>query len=126
MELLCKYGSYCIVCPMSCFDLSTCFEPFFFFKTLHIDLPHFCLFLSFFKIFWPFCMACRILVFQPGIEPSPPVVEAQSLNHLTAKEVLNIQMVLFNWSPLIIFPFFSILNILDVHLWGLFVENRLP
>jgi len=71
-------------------------------------------------------MACGILVSQPGIEPSPPVVEAQSLNHLTAKEVLNIQMVLFNWSPLIIFPFFSILNILDVHLWGLFVENRLP
>ena len=72
-------------------------------------------------------MACGILVSQPGIKPSRPVIEAQSLIHLTAKEVLNIQMLLFNWSPLIeMFPFFSILNILDVHLWGLFVENRLP
>ena len=73
-------------------------------------------------------LPCGILVSQPGIKPSPPVIEAQSLNHLTAKEVLNIQMLLFNWSPLIeiMFPFFSILNILDVHLWGLFVENRLP
>ena len=100
----------------------------FFLTTVHIDPPHFCLFISFFKKFWPCCMACGILVSQPGIKPSPPVIEAQSLNHLTAKEVLNIQMRLFNWSPLIeiMFPFFSILNILDVPLWGLFVENRLP
>ena len=30
---------------------------------------------------------CRILVPWPGIEPVPPAVEAQSLNHWTAREV---------------------------------------
>ena len=33
--------------------------------------------------------ACRILVPQPGIEPKPPAVEAQSLNHWTSREVLH-------------------------------------
>ena len=37
--------------------------------------------------FWPLCHVCRILVFQPGIEPVPPAVEAWSLNHCTAREV---------------------------------------
>ena len=32
-------------------------------------------------------MACGILVPQPGIEPTPPAVEAQSLTHWTAREV---------------------------------------
>ena len=32
-------------------------------------------------------MASGILVPQPGIEPMPPEVEAQSLNHWTAREV---------------------------------------
>ena len=32
-------------------------------------------------------MACGILVPQPGIEPTPPAVEAQSRNHWTAREV---------------------------------------
>ena len=36
---------------------------------------------------WSRRVACRILVPQPGIEPVPPVVEVQSLNHWTAKEV---------------------------------------
>ena len=31
--------------------------------------------------------ACGILVFRPGIEPEPPVVEARSLNHWPAREV---------------------------------------
>ena len=39
-------------------------------------------------IFWPCRMACRILVPRPGIEPVPPAVEVQSLNHWTAREVL--------------------------------------
>ena len=37
--------------------------------------------------FWRHQAACGILVPQPGIEPTPPAVEAQSLNHWTAKEV---------------------------------------
>ena len=41
----------------------------------------------FFLIFWPHQVACGILVPQPGIEPVPPAVEAQSLNHRTAREV---------------------------------------
>ena len=31
--------------------------------------------------------ACGILVPQPGIEPMPPALEAQSLNHWSAREV---------------------------------------
>ena len=38
-------------------------------------------------IFWPLLAACGILVPQPGVEPAPPVVEVQSLNHWTAGEV---------------------------------------
>ena len=36
---------------------------------------------------WPHHEECRILVPWPGIEPLPPVLEAQSLNHWTTKEV---------------------------------------
>ena len=31
--------------------------------------------------------ACGILFPQPGVEPNPPAVEAQSLNHWTTREV---------------------------------------
>ena len=31
--------------------------------------------------------ACGILLPQPAIEPTPPAVEARSLNHWTAREV---------------------------------------
>ena len=44
----------------------------------------------FFLIFWPRHAACGILVPQPGIKPTPPALEAQSLNHWTAREVLEI------------------------------------
>ena len=47
--------------------------------------------LSFFScffspLFWPHCKACGILVLQPGIEPTPLAVEAQSLNLCTDRE----------------------------------------
>ena len=45
-------------------------------------------FFSFKKFFWPY-HACGILVPQPGIKPTPPAVETQSLNHRTAREVLG-------------------------------------
>ena len=46
------------------------------------------LFLFYFYLFiWPCHAACRILVPRPGIKPGPPAVEAQSLNHWTAREV---------------------------------------
>ena len=35
----------------------------------------------------PCCVACRILVPRPGIEPVPPAVEARNLNRWTAREV---------------------------------------
>ena len=47
-----------------------------------LSLPSF-----FFLIFWLPCMACGILVPQPGMELSAPALEAQSLNHWTAGEV---------------------------------------
>ena len=34
-----------------------------------------------FFVFWLHCVACGILVPQPGIEPASPAVEALSLNH---------------------------------------------
>ena len=44
---------------------------------------------NFYFTFWLHCMACGILVPPPGIEPTPPVVEARSLNHWTTREVLD-------------------------------------
>ena len=41
---------------------------------------------EFFFFFWPRCRACGILVPRPGIEPVPPAVEAQGLNHWTARK----------------------------------------
>ena len=41
----------------------------------------------YFYFFWTHSMARGILVPLPGIEPAPPAVEAQSLNHWTAREV---------------------------------------
>ena len=38
-------------------------------------------------LFWLNHVACRILLPQPGIEPTTPVFEAQSFNHWTAREV---------------------------------------
>ena len=40
-----------------------------------------------FLIFWPHRVVCGISVPRPGIEPVPPAVEAQSLNHWTARKV---------------------------------------
>ena len=37
--------------------------------------------------FWPHCVACGILFPWPGIEPTPPALEAWSPNHWTAREV---------------------------------------
>ena len=39
-----------------------------------------------FIYFWPCCMACQILVPQPGIEPVSPAVETWSPNHWTTRE----------------------------------------
>ena len=38
-------------------------------------------------VFWPHCTACGILVPRADIEPEPPALEAQSLNHWTAREI---------------------------------------
>lgn len=38
-----------------------------------------------FVLFWPCHMSCMILVPQPGIEPRPPTVEAQSPNQCTTR-----------------------------------------
>ena len=37
--------------------------------------------------FWLHCMACGILVFQSGMEPLPPAMEAQNLNPWTVRGV---------------------------------------
>ena len=43
-------------------------------------------FFSFIFIFWPYFEGFEMLFPQPGIEPVPPAVEAQSLKHWTARE----------------------------------------
>ena len=54
-------------------------------------IPQFCfLFIVFFFVFFFFLLsqeACEILVSQPGIEHTPPALEAQSPNHWSTKEV---------------------------------------
>ena len=47
--------------------------------------------------FWPCPVSCRISVPWPGIEPMPPAVEAQSLNHWTAREVLLMHFSYCEW-----------------------------
>ena len=39
--------------------------------------------------FFSFWIACRVLVPQPGIEPTPLAVEVKNLNHWTSREVPN-------------------------------------
>ena len=51
---------------------------------LDTALFHLCFFFS-----WPPHAACGILVSHPGVEPMPPAVAAQSLNHWIAREVLR-------------------------------------
>ena len=53
-------------------------------------------FFSFLYLFWLYHMAYRILVLQSGTKPASPPLEAKSLNHWTAIEVLNI---IFHSSP---------------------------
>ena len=50
----------------------------------------------FFELFWLCLLASGILVPWPGIEPAPPAVEAQSLNHRTAREVPAILELLYS------------------------------
>ena len=44
-------------------------------------------------------VACSILVPQPGIEPVPPAVEAQSLNPWTTREVPGKVLLMNHRSP---------------------------
>ena len=55
-------------------------------------------------LFLAHCMACRILVPRPGIEPGPSAVKVPSLNHWTAREFpvsffLNVSKgyIMFSW-----------------------------
>ena len=47
----------------------------------------------FFSFLWPCHTACEILVSQPGIEPTHPVFEVQSLSQWTTREVPHLQNV---------------------------------
>ena len=52
----------------------------------HSALHIFYGFVLFLFLFWTHLMACGVLVPQPGIEPGPLSVKAQSPNHWTARE----------------------------------------
>ena len=43
-------------------------------------------------VHWLRLAACGILVPQPGVEPTPPTMEAQVFNHQTAREAP------YNWA----------------------------
>ena len=50
--------------------------------------------------FWLYYLACRILVPRPGIKPTIPAVEAQSLNHWTTRHIIidsSISILLFKF-----------------------------
>ena len=51
------------------------------------------------KFFWPQHVACRTSVIQLGIELMPLAVEAQNLNHWTAREVPEIHILDLNSRP---------------------------
>ena len=45
-----------------------------------------------FFFFWSGCVACRILVPQPGIKPGHLALEAQNLYHWTTREVSMLKL----------------------------------
>ena len=52
-----------------------------------------------FSIFIFGCVACGVLVPQPGIEPVPPALEAWSLSHWTSGEIPHFKLLsLFLWN----------------------------
>ena len=77
-------------------------------------VTHICTYLFLFLFFfWPCHAACKILVSQPGIEPMPPAVEAQSLNHWAAREVpvcIYFIYLLFFWYISVGFFFFFLID----------------
>ena len=42
-------------------------------------------------------VTCGILISQPGMEPMPPALEAQSLNHWTAQEALQVFFAVYTY-----------------------------
>ena len=58
--------------------------------------------------FWPHLAACGDLVPRPGIKPTPPALEAWSLNHWTTREVPFISFCppppkkMFPWTSLVV------------------------
>ena len=75
--------SYFIFLFLNIFFLFRIFSFFFFFKIYVISI----------NLFLAYCTACGILVPQLGIKPTPPALEAGSLNHWTTSEVPDIPFI---------------------------------
>ena len=76
------------------------------------------MFFSFLGFFWPYPMACGILVPPPRIERTCLAVEAQSLNHWTAREVLCF---VFNYLFVCVsVSLFQLLILFDNYAFGIF------
>ena len=58
--------------------------------------------------FWSQHEACGILVLQPGIEPTPPALEALSLDHWTSREVLTVVFKIWSYDFHFFLPFSSL------------------
>ena len=61
-------------------------------------------------------MACGISVPRPGIEPVPPAVEAQSLNHWTTREAplfISFYYLLFIWLQQVLIVLHSFLLVVS-------------
>ena len=75
--------SYFIFLFLNIFFLFRIFSFFFFFKIYVISI----------NLFLAYCTACGILVPQLGIKPTPPALEAGSLNHWITSEVPDIPFI---------------------------------
>ena len=60
------------------------------------------------SFFYCLAMPCGLLVPRPGIEPTPPALEAQSLNQWTAREVPDQSLLIPQLVLLHLFPTFSL------------------
>ena len=61
----------------------------------HLEMDILCYLIQFIIIiFWPLYIACEILFPWPGIKPMSPTVEAQSPNHWTTREVLEMDILI--------------------------------
>ena len=78
--------------------------------TFKAKIPHdVYIYVFFFLSYYFGVSACRILVPQPGIEPMPLAMKAQSLNHWTARQI-SIYVYIQDFRVFSFFPVISVIS----------------